>query len=379
MLSAVLVTLCTAATLFSIASVYLITRRRDPVVARAAPVSVLKPLCGLDDALESNLESFFLQRYPDFELVFGAESPRDPALAVVERLRARYPGVRARVVVHGRRGLNAKVANLRGMLADEAGASDLVVVSDSNVGVGPDYLAGMVAELAQPGVGLVTSLFAGASERTLGARLESLHLCGPVAGSIAASEVGGGSAVCVGKSMAFRRSELESLGGLESVSTVLAEDYVIGRMYKEAGYRVRLSPEVVRNVTMSTTLGRFVDRQLRWALLRSRLSPLRYPVELLVNPIAIALLAMLLGAGAWTLAWAAALTALRDGAQWLRLRGRAGLARALPWGVAKDMVMLGVFAVAPFLRGISWRGHALRVSAGTRVYAARSNALTQRA
>jgi ceramide glucosyltransferase len=330
------------------------------------PVSVLKPLCGADDALEQNLETFFRQTYPRHELVFGVVG-EDPAAAVVQRLIARHPEVCARLVVHdGRRGLNPKVANLRGILA--AGANDLVVISDSNVAVGPEYLANMVAHMHE-GVGVVTSLFAGVGEETLGATLENLHLCGPIAASVAASQVLAGDSVVVGKSVMFRRSSFDELGGMESLASVLAEDYVMGRMFKEAGYEVRLCPDVIQNVVKKTSVGRFLARQMRWALLRSRLKPLLYPFEPLLSPLAVAVLAVIAGVNApWPFFWAAALTLFRDAACWIRLRGVAGLAAAAPFGLAKDALILIAWVVAPFQRSVRWRGTRLKVSAGTRLY-----------
>jgi len=373
MLIALALLVCTAAALLSIGSIWHVTSaRRDVATDLRLPLSVLKPLCGADDALESNLETFFVQRYPDYELVFGVEDGRDPAVRVVRRLMARHPSVHARVVAHGRRGLNPKVANLRGMLA--TGTHDLVVVSDSNIAVSPDYLmklAGRFASRAPGGAepGLVTSLFAGSGARTLGAQLECVQLNGAVAGGIASSEIlSGGHALLVGKSMMFRRSQFERLGGMESLASVLAEDYVMGRMFNEAGFEVRVCADAVRNVSVQTSLKGFLARQLRWSLLRSKIKPLAYPFEILINPSAVAGLALLAGAGPWVLAWALLLTLARDGAQWLRLRGPSGIAAVL-LGVPKDLLMLAVWAVAPFLSTIEWRGHKLRVSAGTRVYA----------
>jgi ceramide glucosyltransferase len=360
---------CTVATLLSIASVWAVTRRcRLRSAGAEPPISVLKPLCGADDSLAANLETFFAQRYPDFELLFGVADANDPAIPVVEKLIAAHPLVKARVVVHGQHGLNPKVANLRGTIA--AGAHDLVVISDSNIAVGPDYLANLAARMSDGHVGLVTSLFAGAGERSLGATLESLHLAGPVAGGIATSEIMSGNAVCVGKSMMFRRSVFESLGGMESVASVLAEDYVMGRMFKEAGWEVRVCAEVVQNVTVKTSVSAFWRRQARWGLLRSRIKPFLYPLEPLANPMAVAFIVMLLAhhLEVWPLEWAMVLIATRDALQWARLRGWRGLPRALPLGPVKELLLLGAWAVAPWKRKVSWRGHRLRVSAGTRLY-----------
>ena len=374
MLYAALLAFTTVAVAASVASVLRATgRRRErlPAPGDRTPVTVLKPLCGADDALERNLETFFRQSWPHLELLFGVEGEDDPAVAVVRRLRERHPDVRCRLVIHdGRRALNPKVSNLRAML--EAGAHDVVLISDSNVAAPPRYVEEMLGHLLAPErpVGMVTSLFAGVGERSLGASLENLHLSGPIAGSVAASQELSGHTIVVGKSMMFRRSTLDRLGGLESVSTLLAEDYVLGRMMRSAGLEVRIASLVVDNVCERTTVRRFVDRQLRWGLLRSRLKPLAYPFEPLLSPLFVALLAPAFGAPLLpALAWALAVCAARDAIQWWRLRGPAGLLAALPLLPLKEALTLGVWAVAPFHRHVSWRGRRFRVSAGTRLYA----------
>jgi ceramide glucosyltransferase len=360
-IAGLLMAVCTAATLIALAALLAATRRRARPAVELPPVTVLKPLCGADDALEANLETFFRQRYPRYEIVFGVADAADPAVVVAHRLMARHPEVEARVVVHdGRRGLNPKVANLRAMLA--AGAHDHVVISDSNIAVGPGYLESMARRLTGR-VGIVMSLFAGAGERTLGARLESLHLTGVVAGTLAASHC------VVGKSLLFRRSVFESLGGMESLASVLAEDYVMGRMFTEAGWEVAIADEVVRNVNVRASVWAFVRRQARWGLLRSRLKPLVYPLEPLVNPIAVGVAAAALDGSLWPLAWAVGLTLVRDVVAWLHLRGARGLGAALALGVPKDLLVLAAWLAAPFKRHVTWRGHRLRVSAGSRLYA----------
>ncbi|MFH1130162.1 MAG: glycosyltransferase, partial [Pseudomonadota bacterium] len=209
MLYAFFVFVCTVATVYSVVALYLVTRssrRRLFSGKEVLPVTVLKPLCGADDELESNLETFFHQDYPDYELLFGVEGNSDPAIGVVRLLKQRYPNVRCSLVIHdGRCGLNPKISNLRSMIATRT--HDVVVISDSNIAVAPEYLSEMVGQLQDKNVGLVTNLFCGVGERTLGATLENLHLNGPVAGSIAGSQLNGHT-VAVGKSMMFRRSVL---------------------------------------------------------------------------------------------------------------------------------------------------------------------------
>src|SRR5204863_4203424 len=140
------------------------------------------------------------------------------------------------------------------------------------------------AELADPAVGLVTNVVVGEGSG-LGALLETLHLNSFVAAATSLARVAGGRACVIGKSMLLRRSDLDRLGGLREVRNVLAEDFVIGRLYELAGYRVALSPCLVRCVNDGWTVERFLNRHVRWAQMRRRISPFAYLAELLLNPI----------------------------------------------------------------------------------------------
>lgn len=370
---ALAILLATFLTLVSINSVFQVTRRpRTARARRQPPVTILKPLCGADDRLEDNLATFFTQTHTDYEIVFGVEGDEDPAIPIVRNLRLRYPHVATRLVIHdGGRALNPKVSNLQAMLA--FGSHDHIIVSDSNIAVPRTWLADLLTAFdAEPNIGLVTNLFVGTSEQTFGATLENLHLAGPIAGSLATSNVLMPNAGTVGKSMLFQRSVFESLGGFASVGSVLAEDYVMGRMFSEAGYRVRIASTTVANVCTKTTVMRFLQRQLRWNLIRSRVMPLSYPLEPLASPMLPAMLAPFAGVYApGVFALGVALTLLRDGMQWYRLRGPKGLLAALPLGPMKELALLGVWAVAPFMSRLAWRGKTYRVASGTRLYADR--------
>jgi ceramide glucosyltransferase len=287
---------------------------------------------------------------------------------VARTLKAEHPAVACRIVVHDGRGTNPKVANLRAMLAGVR--HDLVVVSDSNVAVDPEWLGELVAELEHEDAGLVFNPIAGVGERTLGATLENLQLCGPVSAGMALPTELFGHPTVVGKSMLFRRSVFERLGGFESVANVLAEDYVMGRMFSAAGYAVRLARRPVRSVSQSTSVRAFFARQVRWAMMRARLQPLLYSLEPLTSPLQCALLATLFGIAPGRLILPALLaTLLRDALLFSALRGPRGLLRALPVLPLRELLMLGAWASAPFHKHVRWRGHRLRLSAGTRLYA----------
>ncbi len=362
------VALCTAWTALGTAA--LIDLARTPPPARdldaLPPVSVLKPLCGADPSLEENLATFFAQTHPAYEILFGVERGDDPALAVVERLRRRHPSVPVTVIITaGSEGQNPKVRNLLGMLPHAS--HDLVLISDSNVRAPREYLATMAAVRASdPTVGLVTNVFVGDGGSGLGSALESVQLAGFCAAGVALPTALGDAAV-VGKSMLLSRSELRALGGLNRVADVLAEDYVIGKMYQHAGRRVVVAPVVLTNTLGRASLDDFAQRHLRWSMMRFRLRPFAFLLEPLTSPLAVlpfAIAAM----GPWALAWAVATLFVRDVVASLALRGVRELHRPMLYGWLREVVVLAVWAAAPLKRHVSWRGHRVRVGAGTLLY-----------
>lgn len=342
-----------------------VTRATAPSEA-PPPVTVLKPLAGADPRLADNLRSFFEQDHPDYELLFGCEDAADPAVAVVRALIAEHPRVRARLVVHeGPRGSNPKVRNLRGII--DLAAHDLVLVSDSNVRAPRGYLR-EAAALWGGEVGLVTHLFAGAPGpgSSLAAWVEAVLLAGFCAPGSALPTALGHAAV-IGKSMLFSRSELASFGGLERVADVMAEDYVLGRMFQVRGRRVTLAPTVVENALGDVTWRALFDRHLRWSMLRLRLHPHLWFVEPFTSPL-VAALALGLVYGARGAAAGAALMVARDVASWGMLRGPRALWAPLLLGPLRELVMVAVWLVTPWKRRVSWRGHRMRLESGTLLY-----------
>ena len=175
-------------TLFGMVALLWVTRRRAGLPDFTPPVTIFKPLKGEDEGLEENLRSFFRLDYPTYQLLFCVADADDPAIAVVDRLLAEFPGHDARLIV-GRPafGLNPKVESLAAM--ERYRRHDTILISDSNVRVRPSYLRETACYLAEPGVGLVTNLFAGVGEEHFGAALENLHLNGYIAGGVAAATV----------------------------------------------------------------------------------------------------------------------------------------------------------------------------------------------
>jgi ceramide glucosyltransferase len=355
------------ATAWTLAGFFAVARavRRKAPAGKVPGVTVLKPLCGADADLEANLESFFTQDHPDFELLFGVTDANDPALEVVRRVRARHPERACEVVVHeGLGALNPKIDNLLGLLP--RAAHDLVLVSDSNIRAPRHYLTELAGLHAAERPGLVTNLLVGGSEDTLGAALSSVELSSFCAPGVALPTLLG-DPLLVGKSALFSRSTLARVGGLERFRDVLAEDFVLGKTFSRAGYDVVLAPTVLVNVTRGTSFTSAFKRLLRWSMLRFRLRPVAFALEPLTMPLAMLPVAWMV-MGPWSVAWVAALTLLRDAGGWWLLRGPARLWIPAVLGPLRDLVALTVWALAPFKKHVSWRGSRFRLGAGTLLY-----------
>ena len=342
------------------------------------PISVLKPLCGVDEGLYENLVSFARQRYPEFELVFGIADSDDPALAVVQRLRAEYPEAPIRLIVHGEDDpiANPKVISL--LHAMRVARYEYVLVSDSNVRVGPDYLENLGAEMADPDVGLVSNIIVAHGGLSLGAQCENLHLNTLVLGGVCIADLGHRPCV-VGKSMLMRRSELAQLGGFESMRDVLAEDYLLGQRYHEAGFRVVLSCHPINTVNKHLTFTRFLARHMRWAQLRRWCAlgpfcsePLLYTTPWLSAPL---LVQESLTPSGWVYAAALLVRIGSDGMLARSVTGSWPSFGALMLIPVKDTVLLGVWVIAFCRRNVLWRGHQLRIGPGTRLIARNADAL----
>ncbi|MGK4009281.1 glycosyltransferase [Sorangium sp. So ce1036] len=342
--------------------------RDAPGAPRATPlVSILKPVAGVDDELEENLESFAHIDYPRYEIVFGVASREDPAVPVIQAFIAAHPEVRARLcLTDPGEALNPKVAQLLELTRRAEGS--VLVISDANVRVRPGYLNALLSVLMRPGVGLVSSLFAGTGERTLGAVIENAQLGAFIApGVVAAAELAGRS-ISVGKSMAMRRVDLERVGGFEGVAGVLAEDDMLGRRFSERGYVVELCLDPVENRNTSCSLTRTLDRHTRWAKMRRALVPRCFAVEPFNSPLLIAWLTVLLSPTrlaleVWLFAWALqslgaflALRMLRPERSNLLLLAAEPL-RTLCW----FFCWLNAYAS----RRVTWRGNAFSIGAGT--------------
>lgn len=359
-------------TLFAMASLFWVTRKRRGLPDFTPPVTIYKPLKGLDEGMEENLRTFFRLDYPTYQLLFCVADADDPAIPLVQRLFREFPERDARLVVGCPAfGLNPKVESLAAM--ERHRKHDTILISDSNVRVRPSYLCETACYLADPGVGLVTNVFAGVDEEHSGAALENLQLNGVIAGGVAAASTLGITCV-VGKSMLMPVRVLEAIGGFASVRNLLAEDQAIGIRVRKAGYAIRLSHHVIENVNRHRSFRWFLNRHSRWFKIRRRLALPTFLMEPAFNLAVVGLVWALSGESG--LAWGGflilvGLGMVRDSVQAYRLRGSFPRLRHLALSPIKDLFLLPVWFDALVNRRIHWRGHQFLVGNATRLRSAR--------
>ena len=286
---------------------------RPPLLRTPEPVSILKPLAGLDLGLESNLRTFFEQDYPSFEMLFAVREVEDPALAVVRTLQAEYANVPTRVFITGEPPYpNAKVFSLDRMLA--AAAHDLVVMSDSDIRVTRDLLRTAAAEFQDRKVGVATCPYRAVAGPSLWSRLEATGLNTDFIAGILVARMLEGMQFAVGPTIVARRSVLESIGGFSRLKDYLAEDFVMGKFAAQAGHGVILSSYVIEHHIGSTDFMHNMAHRLRWARSTRRSRPAGYIGQIFTMPLALALLVCIANMAWWPVL--PVVLAVRAGAAW---------------------------------------------------------------
>ncbi len=339
-------------------------RARGPVAREAAaspaftpPVSILKPVRCLDAQAFENFASFCRQDYPVFELLFGVEDAADPVVPVIERLQREFPECRIRLLVTEPLGPNRKAGILHGLVAEAA--YEILVISDSDMRVTPDYLGRVVAPLADEAIGLVTCPYRGAAALTFTARLEALHMGVTFLPSVMVARKFLAMRFAMGATVALRRADLERIGGFASIADYLADDFQLAVKISALGRRVCLSDYVVVSVLGATSLLEQWNREVRWARTNRVNRPREYPGMLLTlsTPLA-ALLVPITGyaPSAWRVLLASIL--LRWVVGWVvtGCTGDSEARRWLIWLPVRDMFSGLVWAVGGIGRRVVWRG-----------------------
>jgi ceramide glucosyltransferase len=234
-----------------------------PDDARLPPVSVLKPVHGLEARLKENIESFFQQDYPDYEILFAADNADDAALEVVREVCARYPHIPSRVLVTGTPWPNPVVYSFHCLA--EAAAHDILVTADSDVEVDRQYLREIVPPLLDPNVGMVTCVYRGKNAAGFFSGLTAIGMSVEMTAGVLVANLLEGMKFGLGPTTVVRKDSLASIGGYSALRDYIAYDFAIGNLIAKAGYRVALSGHIIDHVVNQKSFRRMWQNQLRWA------------------------------------------------------------------------------------------------------------------
>ena len=342
--------------------------RRDTI---APPVSILKPVRGVDAEAYENFASYCQLNYPLYELIFAVSDPNDPVIPVIQKLQRDFVGCDIRLVTSIERlGQNNKISNLH-RLVQEA-KYNLLVMTDSDVRVGPDYLRELVAPFAHSSVGAVTSFYRCAGGGTLAADLAMLGMCSDsLPSALVARKLEGGVQFAFGWTMATTKERLAEIGGWESMADHHSDDFELGNRIARSGHRVELMRETVSVVFPKETMQQLFGQELRWAIGLRNVRPLAYAGMVFTHGLPWAILAALVALSAGrpgiAVAYLTAYLTLRIGVAWT-----AGV-----WGLRdpvvgkklwllplRDALTAYVWFAGFVSDRIKWRGSEFRVKNG---------------
>lgn len=317
---------------------------------------MLKPVSGIEPRLLENLVSFCEQDYPEYQIVFGIVGTADPAMEVIRQVIARYPE-RDLAFVHASSGAgtNPKIANLAHMLG--AAKHDLLVIADSDICVGRQYLNAVASPFRDVRVAGATCLYKGMPQPGLASALGAMFINDGFAPSVLVALTLGRLRYCFGATMAVQKSALLEIGGFAVLADQLADDYLLGKMLSDRGYKVALVADVVETTVHEPTLNSLLRHELRWARTVRAVRPVGYTLSFIAHPLALSIAYLLIGPRlTWGLEALAASATLRVVLHYaMRARFRIS-GRATPWLIPlRDMLSFAVWAVGLFGSTVSWR------------------------
>jgi ceramide glucosyltransferase len=339
--------------------------------AFAPPVSILKPVRGVDSEAYDNFASYCRLNYPVYEIIFAVTDPSDPIVPVIEKLQRDFPNTRIRLATSVERlGQNNKISNLYRLVKEAR--YELLVMSDSDVRVGPDYLRELVWAFADAKVGAVTSFYRCAGGGTLAADLAMLGMCSDsLPSALIARKLEGGVQFAFGWTMATTKERLAEIGGWESMADHHSDDFELGNRIARQGHRVEIMREAVSVVFPRETIDELFGQELRWAIGLRNVRPVAYAGMIFTHGLPWAVLAAIIaGTAGWTglaIAYLAAYFVLRMSVAWvagvwgLRDQTIIGKLWLLP---VRDAITSIVWLVGLLSDRIRWRGSEFRVKNG---------------
>jgi ceramide glucosyltransferase len=335
---------------------------QSPVADADLPaVSMIKPVHGLEPQLRENIESFFRQDYPRFEILFGADSEDDPALGIVRQVSASYPHVASRIIVHGLPPWpNPQTFSLHTL--SQAAKYGVIVASDSDVEVAPNYLREVVAPLLKPGIAMTTCLYRGKNVGDFWSNQTAMLMSVEEPAGALVANLLEGMKFGLGPTIAVRKEALEKIGGYEKFYDYSANDFILGNLIHKAGYRVVLSSHVIDHIVNQSTFPKMLQNQLRWRVTERYCRPKGYLGMGLIFAMPFGILGLLAAGllghwavGAGLLAWAVVnrwIMAFAVG--WVVLRDRP-LLQKLWLYPTRDLLGFAVWCMSFGGTRIAWR------------------------
>jgi ceramide glucosyltransferase len=320
-------------------------------------VSVLKPLYDSEPELEANLISFCRQNYGgQIQLIFGLHKESEPLSSLIARLKAAFPERDMVLSVNGaRHGTNPKISNLINMLPEAK--HDLLIMSDSDIRVGPTYLAAITAVIEKPGVGAASCLYCGVASGGIWAQLGAEGINSHFLPNALAGLAAGLAKPCFGATIALSKDTLARIGGFEAFCDRLADDYALGTAIRRLGLRIEIPPFLVKHVCYDRNFAELFRREVRAARTIRSIDPLGYAGLAMTNPTPFALAAAIL-AGFTLPSLFVLLLSLASRAIVSVTAGKLGGGGGAFWlSPVRDLLSLAIYA-AGFLPGpLTWRDH----------------------
>lgn len=329
------------------------------------PVSIMIPLHGADFKAHRNYAELCRQDYPEYQIVFGVSDSRDSSVPIVKKLISDFPDRDIALVISDNTiGQNLKVSNLENMLARVK--HERIVIVDSDIRVGPDYLRKILAPLSDPRVGLVTCLYRAAETPDFAAKLEAVGITAEFTAGVLMAWMLEGVKFALGSTMATTRTRLEAIGGFHALADYLADDFMLGNLIERDGYEVRLSHHVVETAMQPSGFMGMMRHQMRWARSTRISRPLGYLGLLLTHGTALALLNVTVDrASTMSLMLLAATLVIRltmgwmIGVHWLGDR----ILKKYFWLVpVRDLLSFLIWCMSWVGKRVEWRGRLFEVA-----------------
>lgn len=339
------------------------------------PVTILKPLCGMETDIAENLRSFCRQDYGAYQIVFGVRDRGDPVIRVVERIMEEFPALDIALVVDDRViGTNYKISNLSNMMA--VARHDILAISDSDMRVRPDYLRTIAAPFADATVGATTCLYSGTTRNGVASELGAMFVNDWFLPSALVPTMVGELRFCFGATMAVRRDVLAKFGGFAALANYLADDYMLGHRVVQQGYRIALAPYIVENVIYEAGIKGLFLHELRWARTIRSVQPVGYALSFITDVLPLSLIAavpiyLATASSGWALAVPGVALALRLLLHFAVCRIAPPGTICAPWLIPlRDLLSVSVRVASFFGSRVQWRERSFVIRANNQLSAA---------